>query len=85
MINKLPEKWCIKRTRETWDIITDYFNDTFGNTYLDDNWDYPYVHYTGNSTNESSSYVYNNYTEISFEDFKRLVLKENNELIYEIW
>ena len=75
-MDKLPDKWCILRTPETWKIITDFMNENYGTSYSYNNPGFPYV---SNSVkyNDSRSYVHPGHTLITFEDFKRLVLKQD--------
>ena len=76
----LPEKWCVKRTSENYEVINDYFNKGCNiNTYEAKN---AYMHYPNHRTNvgflngnHSASNVYSGYTEITFEQFKQYVLK----------
>lgn len=71
----LPEKWCIKRNKENDKIVTDFINNYSESThcYLDYNQKNPYLHYTkGVSSNDKP---WDNYTEITFEQFKKYVLK----------
>ena len=74
---KLPERWCIKRTPETWKVIVDYLNDTYDRYYSYNNPGFPWV--TNNSDyNDSSSEKPTDAVEITFEQFKKYVLKENS-------
>lgn len=72
-MKQLPEKWCIKRTEETWKIITDYFN-SLGGTYSYHNPEFPYVP-VWNGRNNSQSWPIEEHTEITFEEFEIHVLK----------
>ena len=72
---KLPERWCIKRTPETWKVIVDYLNDTYDRYYSYNNPGFPWV--TNNSDyNDSSSEKPTDAVEITFEQFKKYVLKD---------
>jgi hypothetical protein len=79
---KLPEKWYIKRDEENYSIINRWFN----NHVILDNADW-----SGHTGNMNYPRIYNQvpnlgglkllqegYTEITFEQFKQYVLKENN-------
>lgn len=72
----LPEKWCIKRTDESWEIITKYLN-SLGGTYLFENKPYNWVT-CWEEVNKSSQYKPKGYVEITFEQFKKYVLKSEN-------
>ena len=71
----LPEKWCIKRNKENDKIVTDFINNysESKHCYLDYNPKNPYLHYTKGVS--SNCKPWNNYTEITFEQFKKHVLK----------
>ena len=71
----LPEKWCIKRDKENDKIVTDFINNysESNHCYLDYNRENPYLHYTKGIS--SSCKPWDNYTEITFEQFKKHVLK----------
>ncbi len=71
---ELPEKWCVKRTPENADVINGWFNENF-NLYLLSN--KGYLHCSGDCNISQIS----NYTEITFEQFKRLVMKEEKKII----
>lgn len=87
MLEKLPELFCITTTKESNDTISKYIgyhgDRTIGNHYC----------FERNKLPDYRGWMYyaserkNGYTEISFDDFKRLVLGEtiNNEMIIEIW
>lgn len=84
-MNKLPEKWFIKVEPETRDVLNDWrlqfateyirntcFTCVFNNLYL----------YSEDVCNYGSYYTHSledGYEEITFEQFKRFVLKENND------
>jgi len=73
----LPEKWCIKRDSENDKIVTDYINKiaSMPHSYLPRNLYNPYLH---NNTNGCCSYhsIREDYTEITFDQFKKYILKE---------
>ena len=71
----LPEKWCIKRDKENDKIVTDFINNYSESThcYLDYNPKNPYLHYTKGISSDDKPW--DNYTEITFEQFKKHVLK----------
>lgn len=68
-LTELPEKWCVAITKENITTLLDYLNPTVR----------PKVYLQNNPFITESDWTYgkpNGYTEISFADFKRLVLKE---------
>lgn len=74
---KLPENWCILRTKENASVINEWNNNLkrIGESFRDEAWsinsgDYFYPDKSHNNKYDSS------YTEITFDQFKRLVLKE---------
>ena len=71
----LPEKWCIKRTPENWNIIVDYLNKTYNRTYTYHNPSFPWVS-NHNTMNDSKQVKHSNLPEITFEQFKKYVLNE---------
>lgn len=86
----LPEKWCCKRTQESASLLNDYFNKhTRGHAgrrggYTDkgDGW---YFHYPNVDNFKGFKFGYHlnsrvmkGYTEITFEQFKKYVLKEES-------
>lgn len=82
----LPKKWCIKATPATATLILKYFNDgcgrdtTNGYCILDDYYHYPC--FAGAASfkfgQHSTTAKQSNYTEITFEQFEKYVLKEIN-------
>jgi hypothetical protein len=85
-MKELPKKWCIRfGTYEQFLVIRHYF----GNLKPE----YRHYDYTANYRAWSNFLDYDNieclklkrYTEITFEDFRRLVLKENIDKTYELW
>lgn len=76
---KLPEKWGIKRTLETDKVITDFINNYSkrDHCYFSSNTNCPYLHYIKETS--SSSKLKEGYTEITFDQFKKYVLKETME------
>lgn len=76
----LPEKWCIKRDNKNDKIVTDFINDYSESIhcYLDYNRENPYLHYAKGIS--SNSKPWNNYTEITFEQFKKHVLKQKETM-----
>jgi hypothetical protein len=95
MLKELPEKWaCLyENTSEDRKLVTDYGNKFWGS------WEYSfdsttiyknnkYLSFPHNGKPHTNEFIPQGYTEITFEDFKRLVLQEtpiNNELEIEIW
>jgi len=75
----LPEKWCIMRTIDNDKIITDYINtfSEFNHALFINNRMNPYLF----NIKGCSSSGWNNldFTEITFEQFKKYVLKENDK------
>lgn len=70
----LPEKWCIKRDGDTLEnrIITGWINKTYNVNYSD-KCDNDYYYYDGNHGDKK-------YTEITFEQFKKYVLKKSKNM-----
>jgi len=65
---KLPEKWCVKTDRENWKVLFDWANFT---------WDWSYAVTTAVNYNKThSQYGLSGYTEITFEQFEKHVLKK---------
>jgi hypothetical protein len=79
----LPEKWCIKRTKETDEIITNWINKTYNTNYTLRNLNHPWIpneKLEGNIV--SQKYKHEDRTEITFEQFEKYVLmKEEKEII----
>ena len=72
----LPEKWCIKLTNENIDVLGEWRSDGPLQQIYTGDW---YLHtpmYNRNGYNKSSKD--NDYTEITFEQFKTYVLKQKN-------
>lgn len=75
-MNELPEKWCVKSTDESDKKLKEWRRGSYGNRPA---WCCSDRYWIG-------ELEINNYTEISFTDFRRLVLKENiNEELFPIW
>jgi len=81
-LTELPEKWCVLRNNDNKILVGSWFNKNrqnnstfdFVNSQNGDN----YFHYPCDSSrNHTQKSVLKGYTEISTEDFKLLVLKEN--------
>lgn len=74
--NKIPSKWCIKCTSETYDDISKWFNNKLKRKSYDPDkinyWHFPEIR-AGVCT---SSIRQVDYKEITFEFFKRVILKE---------
>jgi len=68
----LPEKWCIKVTNENQEDITNYFHRGYTAEI-----DY-YLYVDNNQFHYKSIVKDEYYTEITFEQFKKYVLKQNN-------
>lgn len=75
----LPEKWCIKRTAKNYDIITNYMNKTYGTHYIEGNIGFPFIHFEPiiKSENRSHNRMYKGFTEITFDQFKKYVMKKD--------
>lgn len=76
----LPKKWCIKRNKENYIIINNWFkSNNYGNPTAGDQ----YIRISNDNKNYDSSFSYDkrfeNYTEITFDQFKKYVLKESIE------
>ena len=86
-MKELPKKWCITTTKESNDVLCDWYLKYNNSKYLDRS--------IGNhfcmDGKTLTGWMYhaperkNGYTEISFEDFQRLVLGINVEKVYELW
>lgn len=81
----LPEKWCIEIKENYKEIICNWFQkncqNNYDGSYLNILNNGEYVHYPVNSSVNSHrgfeiGKIYNNYIEITFEQFKKYVLKE---------
>lgn len=69
----LPEKWCVLRTHETYNIINEWACKEWGNKFWYDTSGYV------NSDKSTSDVQQYGYTEITFEQFKKWVLKEDDQ------
>jgi len=75
---KLPKKWCIRQNTDQ--IVCDWFNKKFNlNAAL--NGSFKYINSDGWYCDDNHDMEYGDYTEITFEQFKRYVLNEKPELI----
>lgn len=81
-IEKLPEKWCIKKTNDTYQIINNWLNEGVSRPgyYRDED---GYIHYPNTSNFKgfkadchSYTFIKPSYVEITFEQFKKYVLEE---------
>jgi hypothetical protein len=83
-MERLPEKWCCKSATENeLKILNDFIISKGYDGKLQDHF---YIHFPFINTNGSAyTKIMDDYKEISFEDFKRLVLKENITETYEIY
>lgn len=92
-MEKLPEKWCILVNNHNMDTLNGWLTLNIGK--YPGTGKYPltssnYFHYPQASTgchsySDLSPLLTKGYIEITLDDFKRLVLKENVELNYSIW
>jgi len=82
---KLPEKWCIKRNKENSEIVNDYFNKKL-NTKAPYNFtsDKKYVYSDITESIDCCSSKPKDYTEITFEQFKKHVLNNTKTIDKEI-
>ena len=81
-MEKLPKKWCIAVTKENIVVLGKWRSSgPYGRMHPDEPNHTGYCH-SDTGLWEMEKLI--DYTEISFEDFKRLVLKENTEN-YEIY
>ncbi len=74
----LPEKWCILRNKDNHVIINNYLNRLSGFNGAFDNRYYIYLESSIPSKYGAPSCIPEGYTEITFEQFKKYVLKEND-------
>lgn len=78
-MENLPEKWAIKRTKENDSTVTKWLIKNISADHTYNNLGFPYAHIKpGQNYPKTRNGLVEGYTEISFKDFKRLVLKENN-------
>ncbi len=81
-LTKLPEKWCIKRIRDiNFTEITQGMNKIYATSYSNVNFQFPWIAFDYNTPkiNKSFSDKPLNYIEINIEQFKKWVLKEEQE------
>jgi len=90
----LPEKWCIRITKENLKVVGSYFDKQCGydyNTYVDKFWIDRYFHSKNMDRQDilvkslkrynasfADSNIRNGFIEITFEQFKKYVLKKDN-------
>lgn len=72
----LPEKWCIKRDAHSDKVITDWFNKKSNYNFHIGNIKFPYVFFPIEGGLLSSSLNHKGYKEITFEQFKKYILKQ---------
>lgn len=84
-LTSLPEKWCISRdlTSEQNLIVTKWINTKFSYAYSSHLTD-DYYYYNG-SHGSKSDYLFLNLTEITYEQFKKWVIKEETDYVEEGW
>ena len=70
----IPDKWCVRATNETREIINDFILEKGYNTRLTINYmvHYPFTPGGGSAWNEPEK----GYTEITFEEFETYVLNK---------
>lgn len=73
---ELPEKWQIKRTPENYEVINEWMNKHHSSLHAYN----IYNSRRGFANNFNKSKVDEGFTEITFDQFKRLVLKETNNM-----
>lgn len=81
-VEKLPEKWCVKaNNEEEAELLAEWVknNKQTGSTYKKYELQSNYFHYPNHGGIHTASGIIKGYTEISFETFKRLVLKEDEK------
>lgn len=69
----LPEKWCIKSGEN---LVLDYCNENGINSYSKSELQANYAHFPSYDNCTTCSYILKGYTEITFEQFKKYVLKD---------
>lgn len=69
----IPAKWCLKRTIENYEVINNWFRKTHY-THLSSH--YGYVHNKTSTIVVAQYNIQEGYKEISFDDFKKYILKE---------
>lgn len=91
-MKELPERWCVKRTVKSCATLNDYFNKGCKSKVYNsdaDGWFFHYPAFSGGKEffggQHLDDVIRQGYTEISFEDFQRLVLGINVEKGYELW
>lgn len=91
-MRELPNKWCFTTTEKSHKVFLEwYFNKKHKETKggVDTSVGNHYCFDVKNDKFQGWMYYAperkNGYTEITFEDFQRLVLKENVERNYELW
>ena len=86
----LPEKWCVKIEESSKENICNWFQkncqNNYDGSYLNILNNGEYIHYPVNSSINSHrgfeiGKIYNNYTEISFKEFKKYILKKEIKTI----
>lgn len=90
-MKELPDKWCFTTTEKSSEVFLNWYIKTWRNNRTDFD-KYVGNHYCFDVINDKSQgWMYyaperkEGYTEISFEDFQRLVLGINVEKGYELW
>jgi hypothetical protein len=71
----LPEKWCVERNSDNYLILNNYFNSKFKKKLADADGYLVSPNYSGSSPKEWAKPT--DYTEITFEEFKKYVLKQD--------
>lgn len=84
-MNELPKDWCIEINQENYDVLYRYYRT------LPVKLNVGFCYYLCSDNQRDGSFLSYTitgpigYTKITFEDFKRLVLNENNEIQIQLW
>lgn len=91
-MKELPDRWCVERNVKSCTTLNDYFNKGCkSKVYTSEagGWFFHYPDFNDNNGFSVGQHlddiIRQGYTEISFEDFQRLVLVINVEKGYELW
>lgn len=72
----LPEKWCVKRTEDNYSVLNEWNNSIYGEGSAC-NRDIAYMY--SDKTYQCGSNYYKDYTEITYDDFLKYVIKKEPE------
>ena len=70
----LPERWCIFKNKQE---ICDWFSKIGDSEYTLDFYASSYIHFPGKPNDRLDSFIRDGHTEITFEQFKEHVFKQN--------